>query len=665
LSFSRTCLRCHQPLPELLTDGTCPSCGFAVGKSAETPRGSDTPNDRDGEFLLGSDPNATHSHVPSTVIEEPAYKKVIPLFPDIPNHTDFEVIGRGGMGTVYRAIQRPTDRTVAIKVINHYIANSSMQERFISEVRAHAKISHPGIVPIYEVGVCSHGPYFTMEYQPGGTLAQRFKKGDLDDRESARIVADAAEAVHAAHREAIIHRDIKPSNILVDPEGRVKVTDFGLAKHEASDDITQNGVIVGTFAYMSPEQASGDVKKITKLSDVYCLGSTLFQLVTGKVPHQSKATQYATVRNILSDPTPAPMRLRRDICPTLDAIIQMSMAGEPSQRYESAELLAKDLRCWLNGEPTLAKPLTRGQRVRRYLHRHRVAAAMVMLVPFLAAAAVVAKREMDPKRRYEKELRVAFNNNRAAGLLDQTGQPRWHEWKLGESVLKKAFQFENTVQFQAQRQSRLCLVETFPNEEYRFSIELCQLNSEIGRVDENRPLQGHARIGIFWGQLESTLSNDTIANSAFMLEWNEFPRHNPGFIADRRAIDSVVRTEFQEPSASPKSSTTSFGLKGSFNSVSDLPPGPWRRIILEADQSGVRLAVTDSPDRSTEVVLGSIAASDMNEQLNNQLVEYAKERKISLASPPRAWTPKLPLGVYSLAGTVAFRNATLQPIHRK
>jgi eukaryotic-like serine/threonine-protein kinase len=495
VSLSRTCVRCLQPLPDHLSDGSCPSCGTPFRQAAETPAGTDTPNII-ADVPFEDNSNQTATHVPATVYDNRDRGEALPYFPDIPNHTDFEIVGRGGMGTVYRAIQRPANRTVAVKVMNAYADDETMKERFIGEIRALAKVRHPGVVAIFEVGTCSHGPYFTMEYVTGGTVADRIKKGGLDDREAARIVAEAADAVHEAHREGILHRDIKPSNILLDDAGRVKVSDFGLAKDVNDRTLTQDGAMVGTVPYMAPEQATGVPKRITKLSDVYCLGSTLFHLLTGRPPRDTRNVG-ATIRRIQKEPVPPPRAKRPDLCTRLDAIVHRCMAHEPQYRFPTAAALASELRRWSNGEQIETKPLTRGQKAVRFLRRHRVAVAMVVLLPFLAAAAVAAAREMDPKHRLERELLVARASGATVDLLDAQGRPRiGEEWLIGESKLSD-IAGDGGIGFQTQTLSLLNLLDDPKMDEFDLTLHIRHYN---------RGPEDSTSIGIFMAHDETAVA---------------------------------------------------------------------------------------------------------------------------------------------------------------
>lgn len=651
MSLSRNCERCQQPLPEQLSDGTCPSCGFASGRERETPRGSATPDDRDGKFELGSDPNPTGIHIPSTIHEEPTFKKFPTYYPDIPNHTDFELVGRGGMGTVYRAIQRPTDRKVAVKVMNAFAVDSPQRERFINEVRAHARIQHAGIIPIYEVGDCSHGPYFTMEYQPGGTLAQRLKDGKLDDREAVRMIADAAEAVHAAHSLGIIHRDLKPSNILVDPEGRVRVTDFGLAKHTTeNNDLTEKGVIVGTFAYMSPEQAKGDPAKIGKESDIYCLGSSLYQLLTGQVAHKQLATSRAMVQSILDNPTPAPSKIRLDLCPNLDAAIQKCMASNPAERYATAEAFAQDLRNWLAGEPMLARPLTRGQKVRRYLHRHRAAVAAAIMFPFLVAAAFVVKREMDPKRQIE----VALARGEKVVLVDRIGLPKWFHWDFNEVPMTTDVIGDGSAGFQTQIESYVRLVDDPGHESYLVEMELRHVE---------RSGKGRSLVGFYFGLNNESTNGGIPFSRLIAVHFSDFYDLIEAKSQQAKNLHRVWVQDLWVPRGLDQNSPITFTPHRQqdqplyFTAKNDSTiQNVWRKLTLDISPHGFTVKFHLDNDRA---LASHFTAEAIDRSLAASLPERTTPNGVELR--PQPWNSRRPLGILAKDATVAFRNVTIEP----
>lgn len=197
-----------------------------------------------------------------------------------------EELGRGGMGVVYKALHVSLNRIVALKMLlRGRFASADDQARFRAEAEAIAQLDHPNIVPVYEVGQLEGHVYFSMKYVRGRTLSQVLANGPIDPNEASRILSLVARAVDFAHRRGVLHRDLKPSNILIDDEGQPHVNDFGLAKQISSrDSITRSGAVIGTPAYMSPEQAAGNRGQVGPASDVYSLGAILYHSITGKPP---------------------------------------------------------------------------------------------------------------------------------------------------------------------------------------------------------------------------------------------------------------------------------------------------------------------------------------------------------------------------------------------
>jgi serine/threonine-protein kinase len=272
---------------------------------------------------------------------------------------DFELleeIGRGGMGAVYRARQRSLDRLVAVKVLLRGAdASQQDQERFRAEAAAVARLDHPNIVPIYETGEVAGWRYFGMKMIEGVNLSQRMAEGPLPQREAARVVMEAARAIHYAHERGVVHRDLKPANILLDAAGHPHVTDFGLAKRSAAGQtLTTTGAILGTPSYMAPEQAAGGRGDVGPASDVFSLGAILYALLTGRPPFQGASPVDTLLLVLEQDPVP-PRLLNAHVDPDLEMIALRSLQKPAELRYASAAALAADLDAYLNGEPVAAR----------------------------------------------------------------------------------------------------------------------------------------------------------------------------------------------------------------------------------------------------------------------------------------------------------------------
>lgn len=265
-----------------------------------------------------------------------------------------EEIARGGMGIVYRARQQGLDRRVALKLISGgVLAGKEERSRFRLEAEAAARLHHPGIIAIHEIGSWQGYEYFSMTFVDGPTLQDRVDSQDFDDKETARLLHDVAEAVDYAHRAGIVHRDLKPDNILVSKEGCPLVADFGLAKwHHDGTMLTQTGQVLGTPHYMSPEQASGSSDS-NPASDIYSLGAILYALLTGQPPHAG-TSPVEILRSLSQDEPAFPRQIRRDVPPDLENICLKAMQPEPAARYSTAREMALDLERYLSGEPTHA-----------------------------------------------------------------------------------------------------------------------------------------------------------------------------------------------------------------------------------------------------------------------------------------------------------------------
>jgi serine/threonine-protein kinase len=285
-------------------------------------------------------------------------------------------IGRGGMGVVYRARQVGLDRLVAVKMIlASHLASAEHVRRFQAEARAAARLQHPHIVAIHEVGQLHGQHYFTMEYVQGESLAQRIAKGNIDFTWAVRTMLKVARAVDYLHRQAVVHRDLKPSNILLDAEDHPYVTDFGLAKvFTPGTDMTATGVIAGTPSYMSPEQASGSSQGVGPGSDVYSLGAIFYELLTLQPPFRNE-NPLDTLLQVLGGEPIAPRRLNAKIPRNLELICQKCLAKTPGERYASAAALADDLEHHLRGEPLAVRPPHLGQRAARWIRRQPALAA--------------------------------------------------------------------------------------------------------------------------------------------------------------------------------------------------------------------------------------------------------------------------------------------------
>jgi formylglycine-generating enzyme required for sulfatase activity len=299
---------------------------------------------------------------------------------EVPGYEILGELGRGGMGVVYRARQTGLGRTVALKMIlagAH--AAPAERARFKAEAQAVARLQHPNIVQVHEVGEHQGLPFFSLEYCPGGSLAQKFRGEPLPAREAARLVGQLARALQAAHEAHVIHRDLKPANILLAAGGTPKVTDFGLAKRLDEAGQTQSGAVMGTPSYMAPEQAAGKTREIGPAADVYALGAILYELLTGRPPFKA-ASSLDTIRQVVSDEPVAPSRLNRGVPRDLETVCLRCLRKEPARRYGSARELEEDLGRFLEGRPVKARRVTGLERGWMWARRRPALAALAAVI---------------------------------------------------------------------------------------------------------------------------------------------------------------------------------------------------------------------------------------------------------------------------------------------
>lgn len=393
-----TCRQCGAFLDTRRTGGLCPSC-LLLGAADEEP----------AEATLGR----------------------------VAGHTLIEMIARGGMGIVYRARQRDSEREVALKALpGAELLSEEARQRFKIEAEAMARLEHPAILSIYELGEEDGTPFFTMKLASGGSLAARLEAYRGKWRESAELIAQIAEAVHFAHERGVLHRDLKPGNILFDENGQIQVSDFGLAKIIGTEsDLTRTIALMGTPNYMAPELTRGGKGAATTACDVWSLGVMSYELLAGQPPFHGD--NLATVLRQLNEENPGP--LPRGVPRDLVVITRKALQKTPAQRYASAGALAADLRRWLRGEAIQARPVPLFEKAMMWAARRPALAGMVAaLLVVLAGASVLLLRA---------------NRNLTASLRTEEAALNASKKRLREALLAEARALLGSQQLTAREQT--------------------------------------------------------------------------------------------------------------------------------------------------------------------------------------------------------------------
>lgn len=358
-------------------------------------------------------------------------------------------IARGGMGIVYKARQPKLQRVVALKMIlAGQFADETDIERFRREAQAAARLNHPHIVAVHEVGEYEGHHYFTMDFVEGRSLAEQIREETVAPKRAGQLVASLANAVAYAHGQGTLHRDLKPANILLNSEGTPKITDFGLAKMIGAEDaearsaLTASGQILGTPSYMSPEQASGKLDLVGPATDIYSLGAILYACLTGRAPHVAETPVDTLLQVAHHDPVP-PRSLNPAIPKDLETICLKCLAKSPQQRYETAQALADDLNRWLEGRPIKARPTGILRRTGKWCRRHPARAALIALLLLAALTTTLLWRraerasELAAQQLYVNRVALAERewqvNNRSRAmelLMDSDERHRGWEWRF-------------------------------------------------------------------------------------------------------------------------------------------------------------------------------------------------------------------------------------------
>jgi serine/threonine-protein kinase len=569
-----------------------------------------------------------------------------------------EELGRGGMGVVYKARQVSLNRDVALKMIRAgAYAGPEEQARFRVEAEAVARLKHPNVVPIYDFDEEDGQPYFSMEFEAGGSLAKKLAGRQLPEREAAELVRVLAGAVHAAHRQHIVHRDLKPGNVLLAEDGTPKVSDFGLAKLlDTEGGQTLSDAVMGTPGYMAPEQARGDSTATGTAADVYALGAILYEALTGRPPFRA-ATRAVTLELVKSAEVRPPSALRPGLSRDLEAVCLKCLKKESGGRYPSAEALADDLARWLRGEPTEARPLRWPGRITLALRRHARVTALAAAGVALTVAAMVVLHPADPDREL-RDIERRLARGEAVTLIGETGAPRWSSWRVGGAEAQTSLEADGTFTVHAWRFGLLELVRDPGRARYRFRAEVRHLRCDIGL----------SHVGIFCTHREDA----TVAGPVHRFTHLAF-----NDILDERDLHAEATKKSPQPLPPPAGNTVSLfyrlyrrgGPDTRWDRVIDsrdaelFQPagpvgGPWRILNIRVTPERIEARWGD------EERVGELLSAELPVKALQQLKLMRKLRPLdhSLDAMDPAVFSRGSLGLSVYNGSASFRNVTIEPL---
>lgn len=586
--------------------------------------------------------------------------------PTVPGYRMMEVLGRGGMGIVFRAWQEELEREVAVKFLLRSPRHSAAHNlRFAQEARVLARLRHEHIVPVYEAALHLGEPYFVMELMTGGSVAaerQRFG----DPRSVSRLVAQVARAVQHAHKNEVVHRDLKPANILLDELGRPRVSDFGLAKlFNTSEDpigrskidaidpstprdgnaLTTSNAVLGTPVYMAPEQLTSS-QTIGPPVDIWALGIILFELLTGQRPF-SPASPGGLIKAIIECDPPLPRTLKPPIPAALEAVVLKCLEKVPINRYASAGALADDLELWLRGEAPLAYPDSRAGGALRWMRRH-AALVVILAVIVIAAAGVVATgitSYLNDPERVRESIASTLKSGRPVQLLGELGPPANHTLPIGSETTQLSEEVHRPFYVSTHG---IALIELWSDLPKRYSLEV-ELRHEDNPVD--------GTVGLYFDYQNS--SPQIAQANCYVISYSDRGKNArqetfPDGIGSRIAL-SLQHFELGQGG---NVFDHTHRINNQLTNIPPSPapgPSPWRRLRVEVGMEAIALHWIPGSQRE-----------DQSIRLPNSVFER-KARLLRLEMPELSNYQGRPptrgsAGLYVGRSAASFRHAVLTPL---
>jgi serine/threonine-protein kinase len=577
-------------------------------------------------------------------IEPPSWPR--PVTGSIGPYDLLEELALGGMGVIYKARHRDLGRIVALKTMRVVtMVDADHVLRFEREARAAARLSHPNIITMYEVDVFLGRPYYTMEFQAAGSLAQN-RQRFAEPRAVAALVEKVARAVHYAHGEGVLHRDLKPSNILINSRGEPLVSDFGLARLAESDiELTRTGAVLGTPAYMAPEQAAGLNKEVGPAADVWALGVILFELLAGRRPFLGNDGDEIRHQILQADPP----RLRfvlPDVDRSVETIVSKCLEKEPGRRYASAEALADDLGRWLRDEPIAARPEGLVRRLGRLRRRHPALLIGAGLVGILAILWTFAGDLVRPDPDHPlKEIERTLARGLPVTLLEDTGSPRWSQIGLGNAMLVEQPRPESAFSFGSHEGvSLLELVHDPRQPSFRFRAEVCHMAGGIS-----------SEVGIYFAHSQHPRQG-TVDHCYCTVSFNDLEDlHDPPGADGHRTYVSLKmrRHDFARQF---NQSLWGGGLKKYYRSARSTGPRGdfrWRQLAVELDAVDFRVFWEG-------ICFGLVARDQLVKEAEQFTIVGPSERSPVIPAPE--FHPRAPLGLFVQNAGALFRRVVIEPL---
>jgi hypothetical protein len=547
-------------------------------------------------------------------------------------------IWRTSQGSIYKARRCRDQRVVAVKTFAG--GDGADAVRFRTGAREQQRLRHGNILPVYEVGESEDGlPCFAMEFAEGGSLDRQTAGQPTPADAAARLVRTLAQAMAYAHREGVVHRDLKPANVVLGSDGTPRITDFGLARClDATCTPSQTGEILGTPAYMAPEQAAGRTREVGPRSDVYALGAILYELLTGRPPFRAR-TPVETLQHVLMRHPQRPRRIAKGVPPALESVCLKGLEKNPRRRYQSAQELADDLGQWLEGKRPRAHRLA--ARAGRSARRHPRLAGAVALVLFAAVVAPAMAYLTNPERTLERiEARLARGEE--VVLVPERGFPPYHRWVTAEESQKDLLATDGPFRVECELWALKQLVRDPQNTRYRLRAQM--------RHDQVRQEGGHAGIYFAYSRYPTALwVEDCFCYLGLngITDFSKHPRNPRG-----NKVGLTVRRN-----AGPARSRECYTGLPAFVPISWEAAAAWITLVLDISPEDIRFTVVNENQANEGGESQEVPRAD---------VEYAKQvvcrptRTGPLAAGP-ALAPRDSLGVYVYRGSASFRNVVLTP----